>query len=77
MFHLINKKKIIKHKLKEHINEKKNFYNMINDYEDAEESINLINMNIEELTKLLKVIKIMIKNYNTIENIINFQDDFY
>jgi hypothetical protein len=81
MFNLINKKKIIKKKLKGYTNEKSNIINNIiknnNEDEDERERITLIKMNIDELTKLLKVINIMIKNYNTIENIIDFQNDYY
>jgi hypothetical protein len=77
MLNLINKKKIIKKKLKEYTNKYNNVF--INDYEDEEknEKLSLIKMNIDELTKLLKVINLMIKNNNTIEDIIDFNEEYY
>jgi hypothetical protein len=74
---LINKKKIIKKKLKGYKTELINIMNNENKDEEEKERFNLINMNIDELTKLLKVINLIIKNYNTIEEIINFKDDYY
>jgi hypothetical protein len=75
---LMYKKQMIKNKLKGYNTERRSIINNdIKDDEQEEERLNLISMNIIELTKLLKVIKLMIKNYNTIEDIIRFREDYY
>lgn len=75
---LMYKKQMIKNKLKGYIKNKKKLCKLFEfNIKDAEELINLHNMNIDELTKLLKIIKLMIENYNTIEDIINFKDCYY
>ena len=77
MLNLINKKKIIKKKLKGYKTELINIMNNEDKNDEEKERFNLINMNIDELTKLLKVINLMIKNNNTIEDIIRFREDIY
>ncbi len=74
---LMYKKQIIKNILKGYKTEFRNIMNNENKDEEEKERFNLINMNIDELTNLLKVIKIMIKNYNTIEDILRFREGNY
>jgi hypothetical protein len=74
---LIYRKFYINQRLKEYKTELINIMNNEDKDEEEKERFNLINMNIDELTKLLKVIKIMIKNYNTIEDILRLREDSY